>query len=113
MRSVYSPRCECGLIILLSSSNKAVGEINGRGKTEQRGRVCVSMCVCCVGELCCSDSRAECNLSLRKGKERGGGEGRAEEEEEVEITWGDERPRWPYVVKASQCVSKCMMTVFR
>lgn len=35
-----SPRCECGLIILLSSSNKAAGEINGyrNSSEEERAR---------------------------------------------------------------------------
>lgn len=64
---------------------------------------------------------AECraNLSLRKEKEREGrGEGGKEGgREEMRITWRDERPHWPYVVKHPKCFSACLytvcMTIFR
>lgn len=67
----YSPRCVCGLIILVSSSNKAVAlllEINGHEKLGRKKDR--------TGEEyaweCCGVAIAACraNLSLRKEKKR-------------------------------------------
>lgn len=67
-----SPRCECGLIILLSSSNKAVGEINAHEKRRWDGGESM-----CVGDL--RHRQQMPNLSLRKQKKWRGKEGGRED----------------------------------
>lgn len=95
-----SPKCECGLIILLSSSNKAAGEINGHGKEEAGGRVC-------VGELPCSDSRVQGQPLTEEGKERGGEkEGRKEGGRKGRSHGGMSAPiggMWSNTQQAYQC----------
>lgn len=71
-----SPRCACGLIILLSSSNKAAGEINGcggsRGKKEPE-----SVSVWGGREGGCGRERAaDAQPLTEEGKERRGAKGR-------------------------------------
>lgn len=85
----HCPGCERGLIILLSSSNKAVGEINGYGKLRWKRTEGERMC---VGELRRQESRVRDQPLGEGGKEEGGEGGR---EEEVEISWKDGCPHWP------------------
>lgn len=74
----YSPRCVCGLIILLSSSNKAVGEINGRGKllgSREEGRKTRRV----RGRAAVWRGRVRGQPVTEEGRGRGGKEGRREE----------------------------------
>lgn len=68
----HCPGCECGLIILLSSSNKAVGEINGYGKLRWKTTEVERMC---VGEPRRQESNAT-SLSVREERKREGRGGR-------------------------------------
>lgn len=69
----HCPGCERGLIILLSSSNQAVGEINGYGKLRWKRTEGERMC---VGELRLQESRVRDQPLGERGKEEGGEGGR-------------------------------------
>lgn len=68
----HCPGCERGLIILLSSSNKAVGEINGYGKLRWKRTEGERIC---VGELRRQESRVR-DQPLGEGGKEEEGEGR-------------------------------------
>lgn len=85
MRPHY-PGCECALIILLSSSNKAAGEINGYGSCAAREPKGGGAGMC-VGDLRRHESRArDQSLSVRKEEEGEGGK-KEERRKEERITW--------------------------
>lgn len=91
-----SPRCKCGLIIMLSSSNKAVGEINAHDKRRWegvelvRGRQRLGIC---------SGSRCPTSHWGSKRNEAGRREGGSEWER---LTRRDERPQRSHVVMHSK-----------